>query len=267
MGIVNATPDSFSDAGQFMGIEDHIAHARQLIAQGADILDIGGESTRPGSRRVGADEQIGRVMPVIEAIRRESDIAISLDTTLSAVAAAACAGGDIIINDIAAGLEDPGILTLAASRKLPVILMHMKGEPGTMQANPQYADVTREVAEFLGARAQAAIAAGVERRRIILDPGIGFGKTVEHNLELLRELADIVRLGFPVLIGTSRKRFIGAITNVDDPADRVTGSCVSAAWAVVQGARIVRAHDVAQNVHAVRTIEAIAGLGPLGRSW
>ncbi len=260
MGILNVTPDSFSDKGRFLHRDDALARAREMIAQGVDILDIGGESTRPGAARISAREQIARIMPVIEAVRRESDILFSVDTTLSEVAKEAAEGGAIILNDISAGREDPAMFALAAERGFPIILMHMKGEPATMQDNPQYGHVTREVAQFLQSRAQAAMDAQVPRERILLDPGIGFGKTTEHNLQLLRELPHICQLGFPVLIGTSRKRFIGAITGESDPADRVIGSCVSASLAIERGARIVRAHDVAQTIQAVKITEAIMGL-------
>ena len=257
MGIVNATPDSFSDGGEFTQTGDAIAHARVLIAQGADLLDIGGESTRPGAQRISAAEQMARVIPVIEMIRRDFDIALSIDTTLAAVAQAAHAAGANIVNDISAGREDPSMLPLVATEKLPLILMHMLGAPATMQDDPVYTHVTREVGEFLTERARMAMAAGVEREKIVLDPGIGFGKTAQHNLQLLRELGQLTSMGFPLLIGTSRKRFVGTVTEVAEARERVIGSCVSAAWAVAAGARIVRAHDVAQTRQAVRMIEAI----------
>ena len=257
MGIVNATPDSFSDGGEFTQTLDAIAHARVLIAQGADLLDIGGESTRPGAQRISAAEQIARVIPVIEMIRRDFDIALSIDTTLAVVAQSARAAGANIVNDVSAGREDPNMLPLVAAERLPLILMHMLGAPATMQDDPVYAHVTREVGEFLAQRAGIAMAAGVAREKIVLDPGIGFGKTAQHNLQLLRELGQLTAMGFPLLIGTSRKRFVGAVTEVAEARERVIGSCVSAAWAVAAGARIVRAHDVAQTRQAVRMIEAI----------
>lgn len=257
MGILNVTPDSFSDGGEFASAESALVHARRMIAEGADILDIGGESTRPGAARVSADDQIGRVCPVIEAIRRESDIAISIDTTLSEVAKAAVVAGAGILNDISAGREDAAMFALAAQRRLPVILMHMLGEPGTMQNNPDYADVTREVSEFLQKRAQAVAQSGVPAGHILLDPGIGFGKTVEHNLQLLRDLPQLAELGYRVLVGTSRKRFIGTITGVSDPHQRIYGSVASAVWSILHGVSIVRVHDVLPTVQALGMIGAI----------
>lgn len=261
MGILNATPDSFSDGGRFADLNDAVEHARRMQADGADLLDIGGESTRPGSARVDGPEQIRRILPIIQAIRRESDIAISVDTTRSDVAHAAIDAGANILNDISAGREDEQMFRIAAARGLPLILMHMQGQPGTMQDEPKYGDVVAEVREFLASRANVAIAAGCARRLILLDPGIGFGKTIAHNLDLLRGLRTIGDLGFRVLIGTSRKRFIGAVTGVEQAEDRVIGSCVSAAWAVTQGATIVRAHDVKETVQAVRMAQAIAAAG------
>lgn len=260
MGILNVTPDSFSDGGRFANVDAAISQAQRMVAEGADLLDIGGESTRPGSMRVPAEEQLQRVIPVIEAIRRRFDVAISVDTTLSEVAKAAGEAGADILNDISAGREDAGMLHLAAERGWPLILMHMQGEPGTMQKNPTYGDVVSEVAEFLAQRAGAAVAAGCRRERVIVDPGLGFGKTMAHNLLLLRELERIGALGYRVLVGASRKRFVGEITGASEPADRVIGSCVSAAWAVWKGASIVRVHDVAQSVQALRMAGALLGI-------
>lgn len=279
MGILNVTPDSFSDGGEFATKESALEQARRMIREGADLLDIGGESTRPGARRVTAEEQIARVCPVIEAIRRESEIEISVDTTLAAVAEAAVGAGAGIVNDIAAGREDPEILRFAGRRGLPVVLMHMLGEPGTMQNDPRYADVTREVGEFLGERTRAAMAAGVAPEKILLDPGIGFGKTVEHNLTLLRDLKKVQQiacegvaeagykpaprtregrnLGCQLLVGTSRKRFVGAVTGESNPQERVHGSTASAAWAVLNGASIVRVHDVRPTVQTLAMLRAI----------
>lgn len=257
MGILNITPDSFSDGGQFAGRVAAIAHAREMIASGADLIDVGGESTRPGAQRVTAPEQIDRIAPVIEAIRRDSDVAISVDTTLSPVAEAALEVGADILNDISAGREDPAMLALAGHRGKPIILMHMQGEPGTMQANPQYTDVTAEVMDHLEERAAAALVAGSLRERIILDPGIGFGKDLEHNLQLLRELPRLKALGFTLLVGVSRKRFIGAITGVEKPSDRVVGSIAAGEWAILNGADILRVHDVHQTKEMVSVISAL----------
>lgn len=261
MGILNVTPDSFSDGGQFASAEAALAQGRRMIAEGADLLDIGGESTRPGAARVSALEQIARVCPVVRAIRRESDIAISIDTTLAPVAEAAVAAGASILNDVAAGREDPPILSFAARQKLPIILMHMLGEPGTMQDNPTYTDVTREVADFLRKRAAVAMQAGIPASQILLDPGIGFGKTVEHNLQLLRDLPQLASLGHRLLVGTSRKRFLGSIIGAANPQERVHGSTASAAWSILHGATIVRVHDVLPTVQTLAVLQAIRQVG------
>jgi dihydropteroate synthase len=260
MGILNITPDSFSDGSRFAAPDAALAHAREMIAQGADLLDIGGESTRPGSERIPASEQLRRILPTIQAIRRESDIALSLDTTLSEVARPAIDAGINILNDISAGREDPGMLTLAAGRGLPIILMHMQGTPGTMQENPTYGDVVTEVASFLQDRAQAAMAAGIPSGHILLDPGIGFGKDLEHNLALLRNLADLhQRAGIQhrLLVGVSRKRFIGTLTNTPQPDQRVAGSLAAGLWCLAHGAHILRVHDVKPTVEALQVYRAI----------
>lgn len=243
MGILNITPDSFSDGGQNWRLEDALATAQRLIAEEADILDIGGESTRPGADSVPAEEQIRRVIPVIGAIRRIWPGPISIDTRQASVAEAALDAGATWINDISAMRDDPAMAGLAAQRKCPIVLMHMQGAPGTMQVNPQYEDVVIEVAMFLRERATFAQSSGIERGNIILDPGIGFGKSVEHNLSLLRRLSEVVGLGFPVLVGASRKSFIGHISG-SPVNDRLAGSLICALRAVEAGARIVRVHDV-----------------------
>ena len=257
MGILNVTPDSFSDGGKFLALSQAADHALQMIAEGADLLDIGGESTRPGAARASADEQIERIVPVIERIRRESDIAISVDTTLVPVLESAADAGASLLNDISAGREDATLLTLAANRGLPVVLMHMLGEPRTMQLNPVYQDVTREVRAFLLRRAEAARLAGVPAKHILIDPGIGFGKTTEHNLQILHDLDQIADDGYRVLLGTSRKQFIGAVTQVAQPAERVFGTTATVAWGICHGASIVRVHDVAATVQTVKMIQAI----------
>lgn len=257
MGILNVTPDSFSDGGTFLDPNAAAEHARRLIDEGADLVDVGGESTRPGARRVNAPGQIARIAPVIEAIRRFSDIAISVDTTLSEVAAVAIEAGATLLNDISAAREDPAMLELAAEHALPIILMHMQGEPGTMQEQPFYDDVTAEVTDFLRERSFAAAAAGIAPPRILLDPGIGFGKTVEHNLTLLRNLPALQRLGHHLVVGVSRKRFIGAITGVEDPAERIYGSIAAALESIARGAMILRVHDVAPTVQAIKMHLAI----------
>lgn len=257
MGVLNVTPDSFSDSGRFADPRAAVAHARRMCDEGADLIDIGGESTRPGSQRTGADEQIRRIAPVIEALAGNVPAVLSVDTTRSAVARAACDLGAYVINDISAAMEDPVMLTLAAERRLPIILMHMQGQPATMQVNPQYGDVVKEVAEHLQARRQAARDAGIAADRILLDPGIGFGKTPEHNLALLRDFPRLAALGSPLVLGTSRKGFIGRITGEQEPSDRIMGTAASVAWCVANGAAIVRVHDVGPMSKVVRVIEAI----------
>jgi dihydropteroate synthase len=258
MGIVNVTPDSFSDGGRFLDQEAALAHARRLIAEGADVLDVGGESTRPGAEPVAAEEEIARVAPLIRAIRAESSIPIAVDTMKPKVARAAIAAGASIWNDVTALRHAPGSLAAAAELGCEVVLMHMQGEPRTMQAEPRYDDVVAEVAEFLLARAEAAMAAGVARERIWLDPGVGFGKhMLRHNLPLLAGLDRIAALGFPVLLGVSRKRFIGALDG-DAPADQRLGGSIAAALAgVAQGVAAVRVHDVCETVQALRVWQAI----------
>jgi dihydropteroate synthase len=257
MGVLNVTPDSFSDAGRFSAPGAAVEHARQMADAGADLIDIGGESTRPGSLSVDPDEQLRRVLPVFQALSGRLPAVLSIDTTRSAVAEAAAEHGARLINDISAGLADPPILTLAARRNLPIVLMHMQGTPQTMQLDPHYADVTAEVRAFLARRAQAAQAAGVKPHGILFDPGIGFGKTIEHNLTLLRDLRQLADLGPPLLVGTSRKGFIGRITGEAEPSGRVMGTAASVAWAIASGASIVRVHDVQPMARVVRMVRAI----------
>ncbi len=257
MGVVNITPDSFSDGGKFLDPQVASDHALQLAEQGADILDIGGESTRPGSLGVSAEEQIQRIVPVIERIRCHSDICISVDTTKSEVAAATLDAGANLINDISAGRDDPAILPLVAARQVPIVLMHMQGTPRTMQENPHYDDVVAEVGQFLRDRTREAMDAGIERRRILIDPGIGFGKTTAHNLALLRHLRSLTDIGLPILVGTSRKRFIGEITHQPDPTQRAWGTAATIAWSIANGAEIVRVHDVPEMRQVMEMTEAI----------
>jgi dihydropteroate synthase len=262
MGVVNVTPDSFSDGGQFLDPGAALAHARRLIAEGADILDVGGESTRPGAAPTTEADEIARVAPVIAAIRRESAIAISVDTMKPAVARAAVAVGATMWNDVTA-LAAPGALAAAAQLGCAVALMHMRGEPRTMQADPRYDDVVDEVTAFLSARAEVALAAGVAREKIWLDPGYGFGKTPEHNLALVRGLGRIAALGFPVLFGASRKSSIAKIAgDGSGPDQRLGGSIALALAAVHAGASALRVHDVAETRQALAVDRAIGHISP-----
>lgn len=260
MGIVNVTPDSFSDGGKYLGAADGIEHARRLIAQGADILDIGGESTRPGAAPVSEFDEILRVVPIIEAIRRASDIPISIDTMKPGVARAAIRAGANIWNDVAALRFSPEAPEVAAELGCEVILMHMLGQPGTMQDDPRYGDVVAEVEAFLLARAFTAMAAGVSKEKIWLDPGIGFGKTVAHNLALLKALPRFVALGYPILLGASRKRFIAGLDpSAGEATDRLGGSLAAHLAGAAAGVAAVRVHDVRETVQALDVQAAIAG--------
>ncbi len=258
MGILNITPDSFSDGGIYSSPEHAVDAANAMARDGADWIDIGAESTRPGSLPVPADVQISRAVPVIRAIRQTSSILLSIDTMDAAVGRAALDCGVNVINDISAGKNDPNMLPLAAQRGAPIILMHMKGTPATMQDDPVYADVTREVSDFLIERRDAAVATGLDCRRILLDPGIGFGKTDAHNLALLKHTQTLAALGQPLVIGTSRKGFIGRVTGGGSIAsDRLFGTAATIAWAVANRAAVVRVHDVGPMTQVVRMIRAI----------
>lgn len=255
MGILNITPDSFSDGGFFLSRDDAVAHALLLVEDGADMIDIGGESTRPGAHAVSVQEELDRVIPVIEAIARDISVPISVDTSKPDVMRAAIRAGAGFINDVRA-LRDPGALQAAAALRVPVCLMHMQGEPRSMQANPAYTEVVREVRDFLAGRLEACIAAGIPRDRIVIDPGFGFGKTAAHNLELLRHLHEFRDLGVACLAGLSRKSMIGALLNL--PVDqRASASVALALIAVQNGARIVRVHDVRMTRDAIRMWEAV----------
>lgn len=256
MGVLNVTPDSFSDGGQFDAAHAAVQHARAMIAAGANLIDIGGESTKPGAVRVPADEQIARIAPVLDACR---DLAttFSIDTTLAAVAAAALDRGVSVVNDVSAGCDDPAMLPLVAARQCPVILMHMLGQPATMQDDPHYDDVVAEVRGFLAERAAAFEAAGVALHRVLVDPGIGFGKTLEHNLDLLNATDRIAVDGRPVCVGVSRKGFIGRLTGKTAPADRVFGTAAAVSAAILRGASIVRVHDVSEMKDVVAVAAAL----------
>jgi dihydropteroate synthase len=246
MGIVNVTPDSFADGGRFIKLADAVSHAAEMVAEGADILDVGGESTRPGSAAVSADEELDRVIPVIEHLAREFDIPVSVDTSKAIVMREAVAAGARMINDVCA-LESEDAMSTAAGLGVPVCLMHMQGKPRSMQDAPVYDNVTDEVTDYLRGRIEASLAAGIDLSDIIIDPGFGFGKKLEHNLQLLRELDSLTELGVPVLVGLSRKSMLGAMTGrgVDD---RLAGSLALALLAVQKGAAIIRVHDVAPTV-------------------
>lgn len=258
MGILNVTPDSFSDGGCFVARDRALAHARAMVEEGAAIIDVGGESTRPGAEAVPVQQELDRVVPVIEALRAELPAAVSVDTSKPEVMRAAVAAGAGLINDVRA-LREPGALAVAADAGVPVCLMHMQGEPRSMQQRPQYTDVVAEVRDFLLERAAACEAAGIPPDRILLDPGFGFGKTVEHNLRLLKHLPVLADTGYAVLAGLSRKSLIGAVLGL--PVERrLAPSVALAVLAVWQGARIVRAHDVAATVQAVRMCAAVRGV-------
>lgn len=259
MGVINTTPDSFSDGGQFDDFGKAFAHARQLIDQGVDILDIGGESTRPGSQQVDAAAEIERTIPLIRAIREVSGIPISIDTSKPAVMRAAVAAGASMINSIwALRLDDS--MAVAAELKVPVCLMHMQGTPENMQQDPSYDDVVAEVRDFLAERIDAALTAGIARENIIVDPGFGFGKTLEHNLLLLQSLPEFRELGVPLMVGMSRKSMIGTI--LDKPVDqRLYGSLALAAMAAMLGADVLRVHDVAETLDVVAMVQALARAG------
>ncbi len=246
MGVVNVTPDSFSDGGLYLDSAAAIEHARELAGQGAEILDVGGESTRPGASPVGEDEEMHRVVPVIEGLTGGGVTAqISIDTSKLAVARAALDAGASLVNDVTAFRGDPSLAGLVADRGCDCCLMHMLGEPRTMQEDPRYGDVVADVKAFLEERLAFAVSQGVAEERILLDPGIGFGKTVDHNLELLRRLDELVALGRPVVVGTSRKSFLGRLTGQSDPAKRLAGTIATNVIAYERGARVFRVHEVA----------------------
>lgn len=255
MGVLNVTPDSFSDGDKFNTVESAVEHAKRLQVQGADIIDIGGESTRPGSRSLAAEEEIQRVIPVLQALEGQIKVPISIDSYKPEVIEAAVENGAGIINDIT-GIRDEKVRQLAIKSQLPVIIMHMQGTPQTMQENPSYEDVVKDIYRFFEKQSQLIINEGLDASKIMIDPGIGFGKTLEHNLQLLKRLSEFKSLGFPIVIGTSRKSFIGALTgaSVDN---RLPGTIASSALAVANGANIVRVHDVAELRQAMQIIDAI----------
>lgn len=255
MGVLNVTPDSFSDGGRFVKPEAALAQARRMVAEGAAIIDVGGESTRPGAAPVSAEEEVRRVIPVIAAIAAELPVVISIDTHKPAVMRAAVAAGAGMINDVRA-LREEGAVALAAQLEVPVCLMHMQGEPRTMQAAPHYRDVVREIGDFLRQRVEACMRGGIARRRLLVDPGFGFGKGLEHNLQLLNHLQEFGALGFPMVVGVSRKSLIGAVLDVG-VAERLYGSIALAAIGVWQGVAIIRAHDVGATRQAIEMVAAV----------
>ncbi len=259
MGILNVTPDSFSDGGDFIAPDAAVAHAREMVATGADMIDIGGESTRPGADFVPVDEEINRTAPVIKAIRAGLATPISIDTRKAPVAKAALDAGANLINDVAAFTHDPALAEVAAQSGAPVCLMHAQGDPETMQNDPRYDDVLLDVFDFLSERIDNALAAGIPCNRIMVDPGIGFGKTMQHNLTLLRDISLFHALGCPVLLGASRKKFIGVISGAQSAKDRVYGSVSVALDAVAQGVQMVRVHDIQATKQAISLQTAIRG--------
>jgi dihydropteroate synthase len=256
MGVVNVTPDSFSDGGQFLDPEAAIAHGERLVRDGAEILDVGGESTRPGAEAVSAEEEMARVLPVVRGLAGTATI--SIDTSKAAVAEAALDAGATIVNDVTALRHDPEIGAVCAERGAGLVLMHMQGDPRTMQENPSYDDVVDDVKAFLAERTEAAIGAGVAEQRIWLDPGIGFGKSLGHNLQLLRRLGELRELGRPLAVGTSRKSFIGKIDG-SPVEERLGGTIASSILAAAEGADVLRVHDVAEAAQAAKVAGAILG--------
>jgi dihydropteroate synthase len=263
MGVLNVTPDSFSDGGQYLAPERALARARAMVAEGADLIDVGGESTRPGAVPVSVQDELARVIPLVERLVRELPVPISVDTSKPAVMTAAIAAGAGLINDVCA-LREVGALAAVASQPVVACLMHMQGLPTTMQHDPRYGDVLVEVKSFLAERIRACEAAGIARERLIVDPGFGFGKTLEHNLQLLRRLGELHELGVPRLVGLSRKSMIGKLLDDAPVGERLYGSLAAAVIAAWQGASIVRVHDVKATVQALRVCEAVSTAGQRG---
>ena len=258
MGILNITPDSFSDGGQFNELQAAIAQAEYMIDNGADIIDIGGQSTRPGAEKISVQEEFNRVIPVIKAIRQQFSIPISVDTTRATIAQDAIAAGADLINDISGGTFDPEMFSVAANLDVPIILMHMRGTPQTMQQMTDYQDLVADIIDFLSDQIQKAIACGVRESKIIIDPGIGFAKTPEQNIELLRRLSEFKALKVPILVGTSRKSFIGKIINQPEPQKRIWGTAATCCSAIMSGADILRVHDVAEIYDVSRVTDTIS---------
>jgi dihydropteroate synthase len=258
MGVLNVTPDSFSDGNDFFECEAAVERGIQMESEGCDIIDVGGESTRPGAEPVSAEQELQRVIPVIEKLRAEVNVPISIDTSKSEVAGAALDAGALIINDVTAGRADEEMLPLAATRKSALVLMHMQGEPRTMQKNPYYGDVVREVADFFRQRYSRALECGVDPMRLAFDPGIGFGKTLEHNLSLLKNIDQLRVNDRPLIVGVSRKSFLGKLAGSDEMRDRITPTVALTSILRERGADILRVHDVKENVAALRTVEGVS---------
>jgi dihydropteroate synthase len=257
MGVLNVTPDSFSDGGLYAGTERALAHAREMAAAGADIIDIGGESTRPGAEPLSEEEELSRIIPVIERLSAELPVPLSVDTYKATVAREALAAGASIVNDISGLRFSPDMAKTAADYGAAVVIMHIQGTPRDMQQHPVYADVIGEIMEYLAQGIELAVKAGVDREKTLIDPGIGFGKTLEHNLEILNRLDEFKGLGRPIVLGTSRKRFIGAVLNIPAPEQRVDGTAATVALGIERGARIVRVHDVGRMAQVARMTDAI----------
>ncbi len=257
MGVLNITPDSFSDGGDYNNLEEALQRAWALVEAGADILDIGGQSTRPGAKQISLEEELERVIPIIKRIRKNLNIPISVDTTRAEIAQQAVRAGADIVNDISGGTFDGDMLTTVAELEVPIILMHIRGTPETMQHKTDYEDLVGEIIAVLRERLAAAEKAGIARSRLLIDPGIGFGKTAAQNIELLRQLHQFQRLGVPILVGTSRKSFIGKIINQDDPKQRVWGTASTCCAAISQGADILRVHDLPQMWEVSKVADAI----------
>lgn len=261
MGVLNVTPDSFSDGGRYLDPERAVERAQQLLAEGADLLDIGGESSRPGAQSVPAEEEWRRVEPVLEAVRSITNVPISIDTRKALVAERAMAAGADIINDISACTADPEMVSVAVRHGAGVILMHMQGTPETMQLNPRYERVVEEIRDYLAQRCAALVAAGLERERIAVDPGIGFGKTLEHNVEILARLDEFATLGRPLVVGVSRKSFLGRITG-REVHERLAAGLGAMAWSVARGAHVLRTHDVKETCDMARVVDMLRRARP-----
>ncbi len=261
MGVLNVTPDSFSDGAQFLSPDAALSTAQRMVEEGADWIDIGAESTQPGARRMSAEVQLERLAPVLRELRKRVPVVLSIDTTLARVAQEALDAGMDVVNDISAGRDDPEMMPMVAQRGAAIVLMHMQGEPATMQVAPRYGDVTKEVLQFLSERAAEAQTMGIRRDHILIDPGIGFGKTVEHNLQLLKDLPALAALKYPLVVGTSRKGFLGKITGESAESGRPIGTAATVAWSVANGAAVVRVHDVGPMSQVVRMVQAIQTIG------